>query len=125
MSAIPYGQELILDLADCDARTFTRESLTTFFETLCEQISMERCDLHFWDYADDPEGYAEAPAHLKGTSAIQFITTSNITIHTLETLQKVFLNIFSCAPFDATRVVEICTRHFKGVVRRSTLIPRW
>jgi S-adenosylmethionine/arginine decarboxylase-like enzyme len=52
--------------------------------------------------------------HLKGTSAIQFITTSNITIHTLDLLGAVYLNIFSCKEFEAEVVKEFSENWFKG-----------
>jgi len=109
-----YGTELVLDLHGCDPATFTRESITFFLEDLCDRIGMERCDLHFWDYEDDPEGYAVAPAHLRGVSAIQFITTSNVTIHTLDDFKKVFLNVFSCSVFDGRAVRTLAERHFSG-----------
>ncbi len=119
-----YGYELILDLQRCDPSTFTRDSLREFFVALCEKIGMERCDLHFWDYEGESEEYAAAPDHLKGVSAIQFITTSNITVHTLDVLGLVFLNIFSCAPFEITEAVEFCCKHFCGTVTNKTLIAR-
>ena len=78
-----YGKELILDLHDCDPKTFTRESIKEYCERLCDLIGMEKCDFHFWDYEGDPEGYEKAPDHLKGTSAIQFITTSDVRVHAL------------------------------------------
>jgi len=91
-----YGKELILDIHECNINMFTREKLCEFFEILCDKIDMERCDLYFWDYDDCPEEYKKASDHLKGRSAIQFISTSNITVHTLDVLKKVFINIFSC-----------------------------
>ena len=37
-----YGIELILDLHGCDASKFTRESITEYFEQLCDLIDMQR-----------------------------------------------------------------------------------
>ena len=54
-SQLPYGQELILDLHDCDASRFSRSSIQTFLKELCEQIDMERCDLYFWDDVGVPD----------------------------------------------------------------------
>ncbi len=119
-----YGNELLVDLVECDPATFTRDSLTAFFVDLCERIGMERADLHFWDYEGEPEEYEAAPAHLKGTSAIQFITTSNVTVHTLDELRRVFVNVFSCGDFEAAPVAEICAFHFGGTVENKTLIRR-
>lgn len=120
----PYGWELTLDIHDCDPLVFNRISLTLFFNTLCEKIGMKAEDLHFWDYIDDPEGYKRAASHLKGTSAVQFIQTSNITIHTLDELRCVYLNIFSCKIFDP-EVVKIMCQDWFGTIVQSTFKPRW
>lgn len=112
-----FGKELILDLNDCNPATFTREHIEQFFIDLCEKIDMERCDLHWWDFRDDPPHvYEMAPDHLKGTSAIQFIMTSNITIHTLDVLGNVFLNIFSCKDFDPEVVRQFSMERFGGLI---------
>ena len=96
----PYGVELILDLHDCDARTFTRDSITAYFERLCELIDMKRETLHFWDDVGVPEEDRQTSPHTQGTSAVQFILTSSIVIHTLDQLGAVYVNMFSCKDFD-------------------------
>lgn len=118
-----YGKELILDLHGCNLPS-TREMLTHFFADLCKVIDMQREDLHFWDYEGDPKGYEEAPDHLKGISAIQFIRTSNITIHTIDVQKKVFLNIFSCKDFDSWKVVDFTQKYFGGNVAEQTVVNR-
>jgi S-adenosylmethionine/arginine decarboxylase-like enzyme len=110
-----YGQELILDIHEADATTFTREHITDFMHRICDNVlSMEREDLHFWDYEDEPKMKAKQPAHLKGISAVQFIKTSNITIHTLDDLKKVFINIFSCKKFNPDTAERFSTEYFRG-----------
>lgn len=111
---VSYGAELIIDLKDCDVSKFTREEITVYMEGLCDLIDMERCDLHFWDDFDVPEGEKETEPHLKGTSAIQFITTSNITIHTLDLLGEVYVNIFSCKDFDSKKAADFTLSFFDG-----------
>ncbi len=110
----PYGFELIMDLHGCDVSTFNRESLDGYFEKLCDAIEMRREDLHFWDYDGVPE--EEIPydqPHLVGTSAVQFIQTSNIVIHTLDLLGAVYVNIFSCKEYDK-EIAEKLTREWFG-----------
>jgi len=76
-----YGKELIIDLHNCDSSTFTRKSIRDFFKELCELINMERCKLCWWDdHGVSPEEQQTEP-HLKGTTAVQFILTSNITLN--------------------------------------------
>jgi len=117
----PYGYELILDLHGCDVGKFSRTSLEGYFEKLCKAIDMKRSDLHFWDDVGLPPEKHQTQPHTKGTSAVQFILTSSIVIHTLDLLGAVYVNIFSCKWFDEKKAEEItkewfgsngCVRHF-------------
>ncbi len=107
-----YGRELILDMYGCDPLLFSRLHIKQFLIELCELIDMERCDLHFWDY-EDLEEKAKAPPHLDGTSAVQFIKTSNITIHTLDKIGEVYLNLFTCKDFDVKKAVGFILKSFR------------
>ena len=66
----------------------------------------------------------ETKPHLKGTTAIQFIKTSNITIHTLDIMENVYLNIFSCKDFDSDIVKRFSEQWFKGRIVNSHVIER-
>jgi len=119
-----YGKELILDLHDCDPRTFNRTSISKYFKKLCKYIKMKPEDMHFWDFLGDKKAYDRAPDHIKGTSAIQFIKTSNITIHTLDVLKKVYLNIFSCKDFDEQTAINFSCCWFKGKAIHVRVVKR-
>ena len=86
----PYGYELVLDLHGCDPNTFNRPSIEDFFKKLCKQIKMTRCDLHFWDDVGVSREEQQTSPHTKGTSAVQFILTSTIVIHTLDLMGAVY-----------------------------------
>lgn len=109
-----YGKELILDLHDCDARTFSRSSIERFCTELCRLIDMEQCDLHFWDDVGVPDEDRQTDPKTKGTSAVQFILTSTIVIHTLDLMKTVFINIFSCKEFDTTEAAHFTAKWFKS-----------
>lgn len=111
-----YGKELILDLHDCDVSRFNRADLGFYLDWICHKIGMKQEDLHFWDYEDDPKEKEKAPSHLKGTSCVQFIRTSNITIHTLDDLKSLYLNLFSCKDFNSDKVAEYTKDYFKGEI---------
>ena len=81
-------------------------------DELCELIDMERCDLHFWDDVGVPEEEKQASAKTKGTSAVQFILTSTIVIHTLDLLRAVYVNIFSCKEFDTDEAAAFTAKWF-------------
>lgn len=121
----PYGQELILDLHGCDVSLFNRDDLRRFFRRLCRRIDMKPEALHFWDDVGVPPEECQTEPHTKGTSAVQFILTSTIVVHTLDMTGKVFVNIFSCKAFDAADAEEFCAGFFKAeTVRNRTVIER-
>jgi len=119
-----YGKELILDLHNCDPKFFTRKYIRRYFVQLCHLINMERCKLTWWDDLHTPEEEKETEPHLVGTSAVQFIKTSNITIHTLDIMKRVYLNIFSCKEFDPGIVVGFSKSWFRGKVMQRKVIRR-
>ena len=114
MNSDVYGKEVILDIHECNPKKFTRKSIKKYCRKLCKLINMKREDLHFWDYKGDPKGYKKAPDHLKGISAVQFLRTSNITIHTLDVSGNVYINVFSCKDFDAALVCAFSEKWFEG-----------
>lgn len=113
-----YGVELILDMHDCDIQTFTEEYLTRFFIELCDLIKMERHgEPMFWtEHTTEP--------HMSGISAVQFIRTSNIVVHTLDKLSAVYVNIFSCADFDPKVAEEFTKKFFKAQKSNTSFIER-
>ena len=119
----PYGYELLLDLHHCVSSTFSRKSLRGFFKELCTQLGMKQEKLCWWDDLGVPLEEQETEPHLKGTSAVQFIKTSNVTVHTLDLLGNVYLNIFSCKNFDPEGVPALSELWFGGeVVARHWIV---
>lgn len=119
-----YGKELIIDIHHCDSSTFTRRSIRKYFKNLCEQIDMKPEKLCWWDdYGLEPELQQTEP-HTKGTTAVQFILTSNITIHTLDLLKSVYINIFSCKDIDTEVALKFSEEWFKGKLVNSHVIER-
>jgi len=119
-----YGKELIIDLHDCDVSTFNRNSLDAYFEQICRTIKMQKCERYFWDDVGVPKEERQTEPHLQGTSAIQFMLTSNITVHTLDILKKVYINIFSCKNFDADIAAEFSWKWFGGKIVNKKIIRR-
>lgn len=119
-----YGKELILDLHNCNINYFNRKDIKKYFIELCKLINMQRCELHFWDDLNVSDKEKQTSPHTKGTSAIQFILTSNITIHTLDILEKVFVNIFSCKDFDEDIATQFTNDFFGGVIVKKTILER-
>ncbi len=124
MGSEPYGYELILDLFGCDVSLFTRSDMRRFFKELCELIGMKRSKLVFWDFDSDDAERDAAPEYLAGASAVQFLEQSNITIHTLDKLEAVYLNIFACGFFDCALAEKFTAEWFKSRRHESRFIER-
>ncbi len=120
----PYGYELILDIHGCDPSTFNRESIDSYFEKLCIDIDMEKCERYWWDDIGVEKEEQQTSPHTKGTSAVQFILTSTIVIHTLDLLGAVYVNIFSCKPYDKEMAKRITTKWFNAKECRDHFIER-
>lgn len=97
----PYGQHYILDMAGCDTTRFCRTFIKGFMKNTCEILKLKVGPLHFWDYVD-PHERAQAPKHLAGISAVQFIETSNIIIHCIDHLGRVMIDVFACGELNAS-----------------------
>lgn len=119
-----YGEELIIDLHHCNPDKFTRKSIRNYFKSLCKVIDMQPEKLCWWDDLYTPEDEKETEPHLVGTSAVQFIKTSNITIHTLDILRQVYINIFTCKEFPVNDALYFSKRWFEGEIIQSRYIRR-
>lgn len=119
-----YGYELILDLHGCDTAKFNRLNLDAYFKQLCDLIEMEKCEVHFWDDVGVPEEEVQTSSHTKGTSAVCFILTSTIVVHTLDLMESVYVNIFSCKEFDLAAAERFTGEWFKGKIVNSTFVER-
>lgn len=124
MMAEPYGKELILDLHDCNVETFTRESIGNYFDELCELIDMQAQNRHFWDDEGLPPEECQTNPKTCGVSAVQFILTSTIVVHSLTKLGRVYVNIFSCKDFNIKDAREFTIKWFGARIYRDTTVVR-
>lgn len=119
-----YGIELILDLHNCNKKKFNRVDIDKYFKLICSTIHMQKCERFWWDDKRVPKKLRQKLPHTKGTSAVQFILTSNITIHTLDLLNSVYLNIFSCKSFDVMLAERLSKKFFEAKTVVSHTITR-
>ena len=116
-----YGQELILDLHDCDKATMDVD-IQNFCEDFALLVDMQIEKFELWasesDEEKDPKTF--------GISAVQFILTSNITVHILPLLKggTVYVNLFSCKSFDADSATAFTAEWFKGRVVNRVEVDR-
>lgn len=102
-----WGQHLILDMADCNENISRKESLRSFVTELVDAIDMvaygEPIVEHFATHSQEAAGY----------SLVQLIETSAISAHFSDHNRDVYLDVFSCKPFDNDIVVQVADKYFE------------
>lgn len=119
----PYGMELILDLHECNPAKCTEAVVRGFCQTLCSEIGMVAEDFHIWS-DQHPPGPDENPKTW-GVSAVQFIITSSIVIHTLPLLRAVYINVFSCKQLDTGVALKLARYTFEPCAHDQREVIRW
>ena len=115
-----FGQELTLNLYGCDLKTISsRSKIKKFVIELCDNV------IHMKRYgkAFIPHFGHENPI-TSGYSLVQLIETSNITAHFSEYKKSVYMNIFSCAWFDAKETTKFCKEYFGAKTVTAKLMKR-
>lgn len=105
-----FGQELTLNLYDCDLAIISSgEEIKKFVIELCDNV------IHMKRYGEPliPHFGHENPI-TSGYSLVQLIETSSVTAHFSEYKKAVYLNIFSCAWFDPEKTTAFCKAFFKA-----------
>ena len=104
-----WGQHLIVDASGADFNMITdRENHALFLKQLVKDIDMvaygEPLIEHFATHDPDKAGY----------SIVQLIETSNITAHFVDKDGSVYLDVFSCKPFNINLVID-CMIQYYGI----------
>lgn len=110
-----YGQELILDIHNVPSGAIHEKSVRQFAEKLCDEIGMKRGPIYVWGEEKQLGTHPDNPK-IDGISCVQFLYSSSITIHALDELNKIFVNIFSCKEFDAEKAKDFTLETFQGDV---------
>jgi S-adenosylmethionine/arginine decarboxylase-like enzyme len=103
----PWGMLAAIDLHGCE-RSLLEDpgTLRRFVPSLINAIGMRAHGPLMLDRFGDGE--------LEGWSALQFIETSSITVHTDEVCGRCFVDVFSCRPFDSGAAAAVAVAHFGG-----------
>jgi S-adenosylmethionine/arginine decarboxylase-like enzyme len=110
----PWGMMAVIDLQDCDrARLADPDTIRRFVPEVIEAIDMRAYGpLHI-------ERFGEGD--LEGWSAMQFIETSSLTIHTDEFGDRCYVDLFSCKAFEPELAAAIAAKHFGGWPKLTVL----
>jgi S-adenosylmethionine/arginine decarboxylase-like enzyme len=112
-----WGQDLAIDAGECNPSLIRdAEHIKAFARDLVTAIKMkafgEPIVVHFG--TDGKMGY----------TLIQLIETSNISCHFAEDSNSLFLNCFSCLPFDKQVVKQVVEKYFEPKTVLMNMIER-
>ena len=100
-----WGYHLILDCGKCIPNTIRSQALiTTFAKNLVKKIDMV-------PYGE-PQVIMFGSGNKKGYTLVQLIETSNICAHFVEETNDMYLDVFSCKPFEPSDVKTIVGTYF-------------
>lgn len=113
-----WGVSSCIDLYECDLQLMRDEAaIKRFVRELCELIKMRRFgDTQLVRFGDDPR--------VTGFSMTQLIETSLISAHFADNSQAIYLDLFSCAPYDPNEAAEFAARFFKAQHRKVQTVAR-
>ncbi len=103
-----WGLSSCIDLYDCDLTLMQdAPAIKRFVAQLCEKIGMRRYgETHVVNFGDDPR--------VAGFSMMQLIETSLISAHFANASRAIYLDVFSCAPYDPQAVAQYACDYFKA-----------
>ncbi len=117
--SVTYGWELVLDLYECDpGKISDGKHIKLFAKELCREIDMKPYGKPYAPY------FGENAEHTKGYSLLQFIETSSITGHFSESTGAVYLNVFSCRPYDRNTVKKFAKDWFGAKKVKTRFLTR-
>jgi S-adenosylmethionine/arginine decarboxylase-like enzyme len=123
-----YGQEAIFDISDVPDEFFHKKTVREFAEQLCDEIDMKRGPVYLHMWGEEKELHknltGEGAIKANGLSCIQFLYTSSITIHALDEIKKVFINVFSCNQFDFDKAKKFVEKNVGGKIVKMHNILR-
>ena len=103
-----WGVSSSIDLYECDLDLMQNaEAIREFVRILCDRIKMRRYgETQVVFFGDDPR--------VTGFSMTQLIETSLISAHFADATCAIYLDVFSCAPYEPKDAAELAKEYFKA-----------
>ena len=113
-----WGVSSCIDLYDCDLSLMQDEAaIRRFVRELCDLIRMRRFgETQVVRFGDDPR--------VTGFSMTQLIETSLVSAHFADNSRAIYLDVFSCAPYDPNEAAAFAARFFKAHRCNTRVITR-
>jgi len=102
-----WGSSSGIDLYECDLQLMQdADAIREFVKILCDRIKMQRYgETQVVHFGDDPR--------VTGFSMTQLIETSLISAHFADASCAIYLDVFSCAPYEPGEVAKFAAEFFK------------
>lgn len=115
-----YGQELVMNLYDCDLKRISSDkAIKKFVITLCDDV------IHMKRYGEPQiPHFGLGDPISAGYSLVQLIETSSITGHFSEHKKSCYINIFSCKWFDMEKAAQFTQDFFRAKRMQTTFLKR-
>jgi len=113
-----WGLSSCIDLYDCDRRLMQdANAIKDFVRQLCDRIQMRRFgDTQVAYFGDDPR--------VTGFSMTQLIETSLVSAHFADASRTIYLDVFSCAPYEPKDVAGFAAEYFKAKRHELHVVER-
>ncbi len=113
-----WGVSASIDLYECDLNLMMdADAIREFVKILCDRIKMRRYgETQVVFFGDEPR--------VQGFSMTQLIETSLISAHFANASRAIYLDVFSCAPYNPEDVVRFATEYFKASHYRLNVTHR-
>lgn len=100
-----WGYHLIINAAECDHNAITNaDTIYDFTKKLVKDIDMVAFG--------EPQIVKFGHGDKQGYTLVQLIETSNICCHFVDDTDDLYLDVFSCKPFDQKVVVNLVEEFF-------------
>ena len=103
-----WGVSACIDLYECELTLMQNAgAVREFVRLLCDRIKMRRYgETQVVFFGDEPR--------VQGFSMTQLIETSLISAHFADASRAIYLDVFSCAPYDAENTAKFAAEYFKA-----------
>ena len=113
-----WGISSSIDLYECDlALMQDAEAIREFVKILCERIKMRR-------YGETQVVYFGDERRVTGFSMTQLIETSLISAHFADASCAIYLDVFSCAPYEPEEAARFAAEYFKAQTYNINVVYR-
>lgn len=113
-----WGVSSAIDLYECDlALMQNADAIREFVKILCDRIKMRRYgETQVVFFGDEPR--------VQGFSMTQLIETSLISAHFADASRAIYLDVFSCAPYDSDDTAKFAAEYFKAARYQLHVVNR-